>query len=184
MNKHYLSAFIATLTLTTLTFPAKAQWINQDILADNPRAYCSDIVAGNRASNIVSTQGSSSLSSEEIYHRERGGGGGVSIFGIGANGSGQSTTHRENRNSEQNSSTYYHDFSTITHVTAGQNCDAFVQGAAHVEATRIESDAYVEGQRIQADVNNNLIDSRERVSLRELEVSSQDQLFQMMMQGF
>lgn len=173
MKRNYFAILATAATLLSTSISAQAQWIDSNILADDPRAYCSDVVAANRQSNIVSREQENSNSSVSISQRERGGGGGVSIFGIGVNGQGHSNNRRENRNSAQSGSTYRHDFSTVTNVTAGRNCDAFVQGAAHVEATQI-----------QADVNHHLIDSRERVNMREMETNSQSQLFQMMMQGF
>jgi hypothetical protein len=111
-------------------------WVDTGVLAEDPRALCSDVGLGNNeyassGSNSVSTTSISSSSQSESNHD--GGGGGVSILGglFGANGSGsaQSSDHRTQANDDRynESSTYASNSST---VEVGRNCDAFVEAAA------------------------------------------------------
>lgn len=109
-------------------------WVNTDILAEDPRALCSDVGLGNNtrtnASTVALGSSSSDRSSSARSHNN-GGGGGVSILGIGVSGSGssqgsqnasQSSDRRSNRSESFNSSS--------STVEVGRNCDAFVESAA------------------------------------------------------
>lgn len=109
-------------------------WVSQDLLAEDPRALCSDVGLGSNtvatasqttASNSEKTRNSSSRSSAG------GGGGGVSFLGIGVNGSGSSQSRQSDSSSRDTNSreTNANSHETST-VVVGQNCDAFVQSAA------------------------------------------------------
>ncbi|NEQ11063.1 MAG: hypothetical protein F6K37_35700 [Moorea sp. SIO4E2] len=188
------SSLITATIIITSVIPAYAEpyssWINHDALADNPRTYCNDIVAANRQNNIVSTESTSSLShqfnreysqeSNSFYNRAAGGGGGVSIFGIRGNANGKKETNRRNsqatnqvqsgRNHQQYGQRYHHDRSSVTNVVAGLNCEAFVKGAAYIEATQIN-----------ADVQHHAIDAKESMNRLELEHQRKNYYFDILM---
>lgn len=109
-------------------------WVDTGVLAEDPRALCSDVGLGNNtrasASTVAMSTSSSDRASQSRSHNN-GGGGGFSIFGIGANGSGssqgsqnssESSNRRSNRSESNNSSS--------STVVVGRNCDAFVEAAA------------------------------------------------------
>ncbi|MBE9070498.1 hypothetical protein IQ260_28035 [Leptolyngbya cf. ectocarpi LEGE 11479] len=194
MSKQLLPSIVSVATLFVGIAPVQAQsWVDPDVLANNPRAYCSDIVAANQQTDRLRTQSNHasqsqfennhSMRSDDYRHRSRQGGGGFSFAGFGINGQGgsestdrnQQATNRERsgRNAQQYGSTYEHDHSSVTQVTAGQNCDAFVQGAAHIEATRL-----------QTDVQHHAIDTRERIRTYEIDGQRQDTYLQMLMEGW
>lgn len=109
-------------------------WIDTGVLAEDPRAMCSDVGLGsNTRSNATTLALSTSNSDRSTQARSHndGGGGGVSFLGIGVNGSGssqgsqnssESSDRRMNRTESNNSSE--------STVQVGRNCDAFVESAA------------------------------------------------------
>ncbi|MEM7063424.1 MAG: hypothetical protein AAF572_09700 [Cyanobacteria bacterium P01_B01_bin.77] len=169
MKNRYLATLGTTITLLSMTGSANAQYLTPDIAA----SMCTDIVAANQQTDITTTSNNSSSSSANSRYRQAGGGGGVSFMGIGVRGQGQKITRQSNNSARQNSSTRHVDQSSVTHEAVGRNCDAAIHELGATQRTQIN-----------AEVNLQLIDSRERVRTQEIETNSQNQLFQMMMQGF
>lgn len=109
-------------------------WVSQDLLAEDPRALCSDVGLGSNtvasATRITASSAEKTRSSSDRASAG-GGGGGVSFLGIGVSGSGSSqnrqrnSSARDTRSRESNANSY----ETST-VVVGQNCDAFVESAA------------------------------------------------------
>ncbi|HIK56502.1 MAG TPA: hypothetical protein IGS37_15245 [Synechococcales cyanobacterium M55_K2018_004] len=110
-------------------------WIDTGVLANDPRAMCSDVGLGNNtrssSSRVAASSSTSNRSSESRTHNDQGGGG-FNVFGIvGANGSGgsqgsQSRSASSNAESERTQSSS----SSSSTVVVGRNCDAFVDAAA------------------------------------------------------
>lgn len=109
-------------------------WVDTGVLAEDPRALCSDVGLGNNttsSSTQVASNSSSSSRVSESRAQNSGGGGGFSVFGIGANGSGSSASNQnssrsnDSRMSESESRQY-----EASTVAMGRNCDAFVESAA------------------------------------------------------
>lgn len=109
-------------------------WVDPNVLAEDPRALCSDIGLGNNvrtnSSEIALVNSSSTRSSSSKSHND-GGGGGVSIFGIGVNGSGSSQgSQNQSQSKDERSSHNEKNSSSSSTVVQGKNCDAFVNAAA------------------------------------------------------
>ncbi|NJM96005.1 MAG: hypothetical protein HC800_01220 [Phormidesmis sp. RL_2_1] len=109
-------------------------WVSQEVLAEDPRALCSDVGLGNNtyASNSQSsTDNSERTRSRSSSSSAGGGGGGVSFLGIGVNGSGSSQNGQSSSNSRDTRNRQSDAQSTETStVVVGRNCDAFVESAA------------------------------------------------------
>lgn len=109
-------------------------WVSQDLLAEDPRALCSDVGLG---SNILASNTQTTTSNAEKTRNSSarssagGGGGGVSFLGIGVSGSGSSQSEERNSSSRDTNSRESNANSLETStVVVGQNCDAFVESAA------------------------------------------------------
>ncbi|MFK8183959.1 MAG: hypothetical protein AB8B99_11340 [Phormidesmis sp.] len=111
-------------------------WVSQELLAEDPRALCSDVGLGSdtyASSNRSSSSSSSRTRTSSANASSREGGGGVSVlWGLGsAGGSGAGSSNSRNssdqRNRERQSNASSVETST---VVVGQNCDAFVEAAA------------------------------------------------------
>lgn len=136
-------------------------WVSQDVLAEDPRALCSDVGLGN---NTVATSSQSSSSSSSSNRNSSssassgGGGGGVSFLGIGVSGSGESS-NRQSNSSASNSSdreSAARTFESST-VAVGRNCDAFVEAAAARDMNY--EDNLTERYRISVDRRGEQVDN-------------------------
>ncbi|MBW4556105.1 MAG: hypothetical protein KME59_09220 [Trichormus sp. ATA11-4-KO1] len=109
-------------------------WVDQQTLAKDPRALCSDIGLGNNTRNSASKVAlatSVSTRSSSASNHKNGGGGGVSILGIGVSGSGSSQGSKNESNSrDQRINRNEEESSSSSTVVQGKNCDAFVNSAA------------------------------------------------------
>ncbi len=88
----------------------------------------------------------------------------------------QRTANQSNssfNSSQDKSFQFSYDRTTTTSSTVGKNCDAFVQGAAHIEAASIN-----------AETNRKAIEAKERVRLEEIETQAQMAIFEKNMQGW
>jgi len=110
-------------------------WIDTGVLANDPRAMCSDAAMGNntRSNNtqLALSDSRSDRASESRTHNDAGGGGGsflgiVSVSGSGGSQGSQNTSSSSDRRNSRNEA---HSESSSTAVV-GRNCDAFVQSAA------------------------------------------------------
>lgn len=109
-------------------------WVDTGVLAEDPRALCSDVGLGNNTSTSASTSALSTSSSDRSTaartHHD-GGGGGVSFLGIGVNGSGSSQgSQNSSESSDRRLSRSESENSSSSTVEVGRNCDAFVEAAA------------------------------------------------------
>lgn len=111
-------------------------WVSQDLLAEDPRALCSDVGLGSdtyASSNRSSSSSSSRTRTTSANASSRNGSGGAgALWGaidIGGGGAGASesrnSSDERSRQRESNASSV----ETST-VVVGQNCDAFVEAAA------------------------------------------------------
>lgn len=109
-------------------------WVDNKVLAKDPRALCSDVGLGNntstKSSDIALATSNSTRSSSSQTHNERGGGGG-SFLGIGVSGSGSTQGSKNNSNqSDRSTNSTDKNSSSSSTVVQGRNCDAFVNSAA------------------------------------------------------
>ncbi|NET45925.1 hypothetical protein [Okeania sp. SIO2B3] len=194
--KLFFTYLLTSTTVFTSILPAYAQpntWIDRGTLSRDHRAYCSDIVAQDVQNDVVSfsqndigsQSSSNSRSRMQSSNRttNKGGKGRLKLgrFSIGG-GRQRSQNHARRTANQSNSSSnssqdhsfqYSHDRTITTSSTAGKNCDAFVQGAAHIEATSIN-----------AETNRKAIEAKERVRLEEIEAQKQMAIFEHHMQGW
>jgi len=183
---------IRTLTVLALlapAAPARADWIDPNVLATDHRAYCSDIVATNTQADSGSATandiGASDRRSDRYSQRQSSSSESTSVggsfLGIGGNvGRNESESSRDtDRSSDRKSDTWDRsthrtwDRSTTTAVTAGQNCDVFVQSAAQVEIAET-----------QAETNQMAIEAKERTQVLQIETQAQQSMFESIMQGW
>lgn len=169
MRLKLLPTLVTTVALLSPVLPARADnfqpWINQSVLATDHRAYCSDLV-GQQVQNDIGTQGqndigslrtSSGQSQQQDESHSSNMGGGINILGVG--GKVQSSNSSSSRvagssnnqfgQSWNNSSQGSWDRSTVTSTTVGQNCDAFVQAGALVEAAHMNAETQRMGIQTQ-----------------------------------
>ncbi|MBE9181193.1 hypothetical protein IQ268_21765 [Oculatella sp. LEGE 06141] len=109
-------------------------WVDTGVLAEDPRALCSDIGLGNNTRNTATqlalSDSRSDRSSQSRSHND-GGGGGFSVFGIGASGSGSSQgTQNASQSSDRRTNRSESSSNATSTVVVGRNCDAFVEAAA------------------------------------------------------
>ncbi len=136
-------------------------WVSQDVLAEDPRALCSDVGLGNNtlasSRQTTSSHAQSSKNSASSSHKD-GGGGGFSFLGIGASGSGSSQGSKNSSNSS-NSSARASEASTFesSTVVVGRNCDAFVEAAAARDMNY--EDNLTERYRIKVDRRGQQVDN-------------------------
>jgi len=109
-------------------------WVDTKILADDPRALCSDTGLGNntRTSSVKIAQSTSQTNrSSSARASKAGGGGGVKVLGFGANASGgKQSSQRGSQSSSSRSTRTQQSSSGSSTVVKGRNCDAFVESAA------------------------------------------------------
>ena len=111
-------------------------WVSQDLLAEDPRALCSDVGLGSDtyAMNTSSSSSSSSRTRTATSNSSarEGGGGGSALWGlveVSGGGAGQSRSTARNDESNRSRQRDSQTVETST-VVVGQNCDAFVEAAA------------------------------------------------------
>ncbi|NEN88752.1 MAG: hypothetical protein F6K48_07405 [Okeania sp. SIO3H1] len=194
--KLFFTYLLTSTTVFTSILPAYAEpntWIDRGILSRDHRAYCSDIVAQNVQTDVMSfsqndigSQSSSNSNSRmQSYNRtsNKGGKGRFKLGPLSMGGGRQRSQNYARRTANQSNSSfnrsqdqsfqYSHDRTITTSSTAGKNCDAFVQGAAHIEAASIN-----------AETNRKAIEAKERVRLEEIETQAQMAIFEHYMQGW
>jgi hypothetical protein len=156
MRLNLMTSLIAATAIFTSVSPALAQsksWINHDLLAENHRAYCDDIVAQdthvNKGSLSMNNNGSTSsydkYSTQQAHNNYSKGSAnaGFNYLKIGGSLGGSqekknSSSSSKNTVSKQKDTwnkdwhTEY-DKTTITSKTVGQNCGIFVQTAGQIE---------------------------------------------------
>jgi hypothetical protein len=110
-------------------------WIDTEVLANDPRAMCSDVSMGSnvRASStqIALSDSRSDRTSEARSHNDGGGGGGsfLGIISVSGNGASQGSQNASNASDRRSSRSESRSENSST-VVVGRNCDAFVQSAA------------------------------------------------------
>jgi hypothetical protein len=136
-------------------------WVSQDVLAEDPRALCSDVGLG---SNTVATTSSSASSYAESSRNINttssagGGGGGFSFLGIGASGSGSSNNSGSSDNSSANNGDASDSQSSESStVVVGRDCGAFVEAAAARDMNF--EDNLTERYRINVDRRGDQVDN-------------------------
>lgn len=156
MRLNLMTSLIAATAIFNSVSPALAQsqsWIDRDVLAENHRAYCDDIVAQdtrvNSGSILKNDNGSTSSyynnSTKYAHHnsKQTSVNAGFNYLKIGGNlGGSQKTISKENNSQNstskqentwnQDSRTDY-DRTTITSKVVGENCKAFVDNAARIQ---------------------------------------------------
>ncbi|MEO0687363.1 MAG: hypothetical protein AAFY76_20520, partial [Cyanobacteria bacterium J06649_11] len=110
-------------------------WVDTKILADDPRALCSDTGLGNNirtSSTRIAQSTSQSSRSSSASASKAGGGGGIKVFGIGGanGGGGKQNSQRKNQSNSSRSNRTQQSSSGSSTVVQGRNCDAFVESAA------------------------------------------------------
>ncbi|MEM6450656.1 MAG: hypothetical protein AAF703_10120 [Cyanobacteria bacterium P01_D01_bin.105] len=111
-------------------------WVSQEVLADDPRALCSDVGLGNNtyaSSNRASSSSSNRTRTSSSNASSREGSGGVSVlWGLGSGGGGGAGSSRARNSSDQSNRERQSNASSVetSTVVVGQNCDAFVEAAA------------------------------------------------------
>ncbi|AFY55439.1 hypothetical protein Riv7116_2958 [Rivularia sp. PCC 7116] len=156
MRLKLMTSLIAATTIFISVSPASAQskpWISHDVLAENHRAYCDDIVAQNTRvdKKTIITNNNGSTSSYYKYSTQQAhknstktkGSAGFNYLKIGGNiggsqqkirtGNSSKNTINKQDNTWNRDSHIDIDNTTITSETAGQNCGVFVQTAGQIE---------------------------------------------------
>lgn len=111
-------------------------WVSQDVLAEDPRALCSDVGLGNNtyaSSNRNSSSSSSRTRNSSSSASSREGSGGVSVlWGLASGGGGGAGSNRARNSSDQSNRERESSASSTetSTVVVGRNCDAFVESAA------------------------------------------------------
>lgn len=156
---HSLITAIAIVTSTAPAYANPTEWINPEVLRENPQAYCNDVIGQNVQNDVdsydqndIQSGSSSSSQSHNEYHsrtRKRGGNGGFGFggFNIKAGGKGsRSSVDKINRSSSNSSESFrdksykeFRDRSSVTSVAVGKNCSSFVEGAAAIQINETNS---------------------------------------------
>ncbi|MEL7357260.1 MAG: hypothetical protein AAFV85_18110 [Cyanobacteria bacterium J06634_6] len=111
-------------------------WVSQDLLAEDPRALCSDVGLGSNtyaSSNRSSSSSSNRTRTNSANSSSReGGGGGSALWGlVSVEGGGAGSNSSRNSNDQQSRDRQSNASSVETStVVVGQDCDAFVEAAA------------------------------------------------------
>ena len=110
-------------------------WIDTGVLANDPRAMCSDAAMGNNtrssSTQLALSDSRSDRASEARTHHDSGGGGGsfLGLVSVSGSGGSQGSQNSSNSSDRRNSRNEARSESSSTAVV-GRNCDAFVQSAA------------------------------------------------------
>lgn len=164
MRFQLFSGVMAATVIVNSVLPAYANptdsWINHSAITKDPRALCDDVVGqkietniGEKTqNNIESSSYSSNESSNQANSRQthKSGQGGFSFGSVRIGGGGASISNTNNQTVDASSKTHKstvdksslisYDKTIVTHELVGTNCKAFLEGAALVDVTRIQSE--------------------------------------------